>query len=179
MTKELKFYKSPKDNNWYLYVKYFPKFLKPLLQMILSSDRLLDILWMESKSIVEESQVEAYYKNKWCNVLWLTCTVDTNKHDKQVKPLNLSNHRFSLKLNKWLNNEMDMESIRNGRVYLIKGIDITTNNNKQINSLIDKHCNNQLGLGNNIWLCFITWFVFRFRYPKVINVGNIKTFRTT
>ena len=156
MKKTLTFYKNNATDQWYLYIKWFPSFLRPLLLMVCGADRLLDILYLQYTKRETEKEILSYYQNKEsCNILTIDIT-NNRPEDYMVK----------LRLNDNINKEFEFNRISNGRVYRVSKINLLQNT-EFLNNNKNKYFDN-LGLGNNIWLCFVTWFVCGFRYPKTI-----------
>lgn len=160
MRKTLTFYKNNSTGQWYLYIKWFPSFLRPLLLMICGSDRLLDILFLKHNKISDEIEILKYYENKLsCIILSLDITTD-NK---------IENYITKLRLNENINREFKFSKFWNGRFYMVSKVNLFLGTSF-LNNYVNKYFYN-LNLGNNIWISFVTLFIFGFKYPKNIYIS--------
>lgn len=160
MEKTLTFYKNNSTGQWYLYIKWFPNFLRSLLLMVCGADRLLDILFLKTYQINSKKEILSYYQNKEsCNILSITVNTE-NKIENCVAKLRLNDN---------INKEFEFNRISNGRFYMVSKINLFLGVSF-LNNYYNKYFDN-LNLGNNIWISYVTLFVFKFTYPKNIYIS--------
>ena len=157
MNKKLTFIRET-NGEWYVKLKWWPKILRPMLQMVAGADVFLEKYYID---VAKDSKSNLETKDLWLHsTFYITLAISERPFD---------NYDDCITLNNTLNTEAGLTFWHSGRFYNLQKADLVLFAENR------PHLKEFLFFGNNIWICNVIWILYFFRYPKKLWFKSVKT----